>query len=87
MAEERGERDVDIVQGEAAPFPTGDDVVGPGTVRRGSGYSGTTSGDIPTGTGHDPSPYDPATAGYMGGTTSEDAPVEEIIELNPQEEG
>ena len=85
MAEEE-RADVEIDQGAPGRFPEGDQVVGPGTVRQGSGYSGTTSGEIPTGTGHDPSPYDPPSEGYMGDTTSSDEPeVEEIIDLDPDE--
>lgn len=72
--------DVEIEQGAEGVFPTGSQVVGPGTVREGSGYSGTTSGEVPTGTGHDPSPYDPPSAGYMGDTTSPDEPHEIVMD-------
>lgn len=66
----------------SASFPTGADVAGPGTVRQGSGYSGTTSGGVEIGAGHDPSPDDPPTAGYMGGTTSSDDPGEEVVVID-----
>jgi hypothetical protein len=82
MAEER--EDIAIEQGAPGAFPTGADVAGPGTVRQGSGYSGTTSGGVEVGAGHDPEPDGPPTVGYMGGTTSEDEPAEEIIDLNPE---
>lgn len=84
MADEQGEHegeDVRIHQGASGAFPTGADMVGPGTVRQGSGYSGTTSGDVEPGTGHDPSPYDPPSEGYMGDTTSSDEPTEEVIRI------
>ncbi|MGH2447945.1 MAG: polysaccharide biosynthesis tyrosine autokinase [Chloroflexota bacterium] len=72
----------------SAPFPTGDEIAGPGTVREGSGYSGTTSGGVEVGTGHDPDPYDPPDAGYMGDTTSSDEPpVEEVIVTSPEANG
>lgn len=84
MSEER--EDVEVWQGAETPFPTGADVAGPGTVRQGSGYSGTTSGGVEVGAGHDPSPYDPPTEGYMGGTTSSDEPAEEVIVIAPEPE-
>lgn len=84
MSEEEDREDVEIHQEAPGPFPTGAEVAGPGTVRQGSGYSGTTSGGVEVGAGHDPSPYDPPTEGYMGGTTSSDEPLEEVIVINPQ---
>ncbi|HZS95088.1 MAG TPA: hypothetical protein VFA78_09845 [Chloroflexota bacterium] len=86
MSEDERDEDIEISQGAPRSFPEGDQVVGPGTVRQGSGYSGTTSGEIPTGTGHDPSPYDPPSEGYMGDTTSSDEPAEEVIDIVPDEE-
>lgn len=80
-------QDIEVHQGAPGKFPLGDDVAGPGTVRQGSGYSGTTSGGVNVGTGHDPSPYDPPTEGYMGDTTSSDEPLEEIIEIEPDDRG
>jgi hypothetical protein len=80
LDEHEGE-DVRISQGASGAFPTGIDMVGPGTVRQGSGYSGSTSGDVEPGTGHDPSPYDPPAEGYMGDTTSSDEPAEEVIQI------
>lgn len=56
--------------------PTGADVAGPGTVRQGSGYSGTTSGGVEVGTGRDPDPEGPPTEGYMGGTKDPEEPPE-----------
>lgn len=82
--EERDEHegeDVHIYQGASGAFPTGVDMVGPGTVRQASGYSGTTSGDVEPATGHDPSPYDPPSEGYMGDTTSSDEAAEEVIRI------
>ncbi|HZU11951.1 MAG TPA: hypothetical protein VFB58_03855 [Chloroflexota bacterium] len=86
MSEEQNREDVEIRQGAETPFPTGAEVAGPGTVRQGTGYSGTTSGGVEVGAGHDPDPYDPPTEGYMGDTTSADQPQEEIIVINPDEE-
>lgn len=95
MDEQRDEsegEDVRIYQGAPSAFPTGDEMVGPGTVRQGSGYSGTTSGDIEPGTGHDPDPYDPPAEGYMGDTTAADEPPEArssslVINIEAPEEG
>jgi hypothetical protein len=64
---------------QEAPFPTGADIAGPGTVRQGSGYSGSTSGGVEVDAGHDVSPYDPPSAGYMGDTTTSDEPNEIVI--------
>lgn len=86
MSEEEQREDVEVRQGVESPFPTGAEVAGPGTVRQGTGYSGTTSGGVELGAGHDPDPYDPPGEGYMGGTTSSDEPAEEVIVINPNEE-
>jgi hypothetical protein len=72
----------DLQNDNSTAFPTGADVAGPGTVRQGSGYSGTTSGGVEVGAGHDPSPDDPPTSGYMGSTTDSDEPVEEAVVID-----
>lgn len=83
--DEEPREDVEIYQEAPGNFPLGPEVAGPGTVRQGSGYSGTTSGGVETGTGHDPTPDGPASEGYMGGTTSTDEPpAERIIEISPE---
>lgn len=71
--------DLTIEQGAGNPAPLGSEVVGTGTVRQGTGYSGTTSGGVDVGTGHDPASDGPPTEGYMGDTTSSDEPVTEIV--------
>jgi hypothetical protein len=71
-------------EGEEAPFPTGADIAGPGTVRQGSGYSGSTSGGVEVDAGHDVTPYDPPSAGYMGDTTDSDEPQEVVINLDDE---
>lgn len=78
MTDEKQE-DVEIHQGAGNAAPLGADIAGPGTVRQGTGYSGTTSGGVDLGTGHDPSPDSPPAEGYMGDTTSSDDPPTEII--------
>lgn len=83
---DESEEDIRIIQEAPGNFPTGADTLGPGTVRQGSGYSGSASGDIEPGTGHDPNPYVPPTEGYMGDTTSGDEPpAEEVIDLEGRE--
>lgn len=69
---------------ESGPFPTGTDIAGPGTVRQGSGYSGSTSGGVEVDAGHDVTPYDPPSAGYMGDTTTSDEPEEVVINLDEE---
>lgn len=66
--------------------PTGADVAGPGTVRQGSGHSGTTSGGAEVGAGHDPDPEGPPTEGYMGGTKGPEKPLEEVIVVRGEDE-
>lgn len=81
MTEENRET---VDEGEPAPFPTGADIAGPGTVRQGSGYSGSTSGGVEVDAGHDVSPYAPPSAGYMGDTTTSDEPDEIVIDLDDE---
>ncbi len=79
------EEDRDTIrEGEPTPFPTGADIAGPGTVRQGSGYSGSTSGGVEVDAGHDVTPYDPPSAGYEGDTTSSDEPEEIVIHINEE---
>jgi hypothetical protein len=76
------ERDDPTGLPESMPAPpTGADIAGPGMVRQGTGYSGTSSGGVEAGAGHDPEEDGPATEGYMGGTTSPNEPGDEVIAL------
>jgi hypothetical protein len=81
MTEEDHDR---IQEAQPAPSPTGADIAGPGTVRQGSGYSGSTSGGVEVDAGHDVSPYDPPSAGYMGDTTASDERAEIVIQVDDE---
>jgi hypothetical protein len=79
MTEDDRER---VGEEEPSPFPTGADIAGPGTVRQGSGYSGSASGGVEVNAGHDVTPYDPPSAGYMGDTTTSDEPEGTVIDAD-----